>query len=120
MKYAVSTALLVSRPLDFLVVADHSDYLGVAADFVGGRPELLADATVRRWYGMVQQGGAVWRDPGFDPAQRAFYYARVLEIPTPRWTAYDAKYYGIQMPAEVPMATQERACTSPIWYTPAK
>ncbi len=60
----------------------------------------------------------LWRDPDFDPTQRAFYYARVLEIPTPRWTAYDAKYFGIQMPREVPMTTQERAYTSPIWYTP--
>lgn len=63
---------------------------------------------------------AVWKDPDFDPAQRAFYYGRVIEIPTPRWTAYDAKYYGVQMPKEVPMTTQERAYTSPIWYTPGK
>jgi hypothetical protein len=60
----------------------------------------------------------VWKDPDFDPAQRAFYYARVLEIPTPRWTAYDAKYFGVKMPPEVPMTGQERAYTSPIWYTP--
>ena len=62
---------------------------------------------------------AVWRDPEFDPAQRAFYYGRVIEIPTPRWTAYDAKYFGVKMPKEVPMTTTERAYTSPIWYTPA-
>jgi hypothetical protein len=62
----------------------------------------------------------VWKDPDFDPAQRAFYYVRVLEIPTPRWTAYDAKHYGITLPPEVPMKGQERAYTSPIWYTPAK
>jgi hypothetical protein len=61
----------------------------------------------------------VWKDPDFDPAQRAFYYVRVLEIPTPRWTAYDAKYFGITMPPGVPMKGQERAYTSPIWYTPA-
>ena len=61
----------------------------------------------------------VWKDPDFDPAQRAFYYGRVIEIPTPRWTAYDAKYFGVTMPPEVPMMTQERAYTSPIWYTPA-
>jgi hypothetical protein len=60
----------------------------------------------------------VWKDPEFDPALRAFYYVRVIEIPTPRWTAYDAKYYGIKMPSEVPMTTTERAYTSPIWYTP--
>ena len=46
---------------------------------------------------------AVWKDPDFDPSQRAFYYGRVIEIPTPRWTAYDAKYFGIPMPKEVPM-----------------
>jgi hypothetical protein len=61
---------------------------------------------------------AVWKDPDFDPKQRAFYYGRVIEIPTPRWTAYDAKRFGIQMPKEVPMTIQERAYTSPIWYTP--
>jgi hypothetical protein len=60
----------------------------------------------------------VWTDPDFDPTLRAFYYARVIEIPTPRWTAYDAKRFGVEMPKEVPMTTQERAYTSPIWYTP--
>ena len=60
----------------------------------------------------------VWQDPEFDPTLRAFYYARVIEIPTPRWTAYEAKRYGITMPPEVPMITQERAYTSPIWYSP--
>jgi hypothetical protein len=62
----------------------------------------------------------VWKDPDFDPSLRAFYYARVIEIPTPRWTAYDAKYFDIKMPKEVPMTTTDRAYTSPIWYTPAK
>jgi len=61
----------------------------------------------------------VWKDPNFDPKQRAFYYARVIEIPTPRWTAYDAKRFDVKMPKEIPMTTQERAYTSPIWYTPA-
>jgi hypothetical protein len=61
---------------------------------------------------------AVWKDPDFDPKARAVYYARVIEIPTPRWTAYDAKRFGITMSKEVPMITQERAYTSPIWYTP--
>ncbi len=62
----------------------------------------------------------VWKDSEFDASQRAFYYVRVLEIPTPRWTAYDAKYFGIKMPPEVTMKLQERAYTSPIWYTPEK
>jgi hypothetical protein len=63
---------------------------------------------------------AVWKDPEFDATQRAFYYGRVIEIPTPRWTAYDAKRFGVKMPKEVPMTTTERAYTSPIWYTPGK
>ena len=62
----------------------------------------------------------VWKDPAFDPNQRAFYYARVLEIPTPRWTAYDAKRFGVQPLPGTPMVLQERAYTSPIWYTPTK
>ena len=61
---------------------------------------------------------AVWKDPDFDPALKAFYYGRAIEIPTPRWTAYEQKRYGIAMPKEVPMTLQERAYTSPIWYTP--
>ncbi|MFN7292243.1 MAG: DUF3604 domain-containing protein, partial [bacterium] len=61
---------------------------------------------------------AVWKDPEFDSKQNAFYYARVMEIPTPRWTAYEAKRFGIELPKEIPMTTQERAYTSPIWYTP--
>lgn len=63
---------------------------------------------------------AVWKDPDFDPAQSAFYYGRVIEIPTPRWTAYDAKRFGVNMAKDVPMTTTERAYTSPIWYTPRK
>jgi len=60
----------------------------------------------------------VWKDPEFDARQSAFYYVRVIEIPTPRWTAHEAKYYEIEMPKEVPMITTERAYTSPIWYKP--
>ena len=63
---------------------------------------------------------AVWKDPNFDAKQRAFYYARVIEIPTPRWTAYDAKRFGVKMAKEVPMTVQERGYTSAIWYTPGK
>jgi hypothetical protein len=60
----------------------------------------------------------VWTDPDFDPQQKAFYYARVIEIPTPRWTAYEAKRLGAKVPRESAMITTERAYTSPIWYTP--
>jgi hypothetical protein len=60
----------------------------------------------------------VWTDPEFDASQPAFYYARVIEIPTPRWTAYEALRFGVKMTPDVPMTTQERAYTSPIWYTP--
>jgi hypothetical protein len=62
--------------------------------------------------------GAYWEDPTFDPEQRAFYYVRVIEIPKPRWTAYDQKFYGITMPEGTRMTVQDRAYTSPIWYTP--
>ncbi len=61
---------------------------------------------------------AHWVDPDFDPDQRAFYYVRVIEIPKPRWTAYDAKFFKVKMPDEVRMTVQDRAYTSPIWYTP--
>jgi hypothetical protein len=61
---------------------------------------------------------AVWTDPDFNPKHRAFYYARVLEIPTPTWQAYDSKRFGVTMPDTVPMFGQERAYTSPIWYAP--
>ncbi|BCX49647.1 conserved hypothetical protein [Haloferula helveola] len=61
---------------------------------------------------------AVWTDPDFDPTEPAFYYVRVIQIPTPRWTAYECKRFGITMPDEVPMKIQERAYTSPIWYNP--
>jgi len=60
----------------------------------------------------------VWADPDFNPAHAATYYARVLEIPTPTWQAYDSKFFEISMPEEVPLSHQERAYTSPIWYTP--
>jgi hypothetical protein len=59
---------------------------------------------------------AYWKDPEFDAQERAFYYVRVLEIPTPRWTTYDAKYFGIERPKDVPASIQDRAYTSPIWY----
>jgi hypothetical protein len=61
---------------------------------------------------------AAWTDPDFDPGQHAFYYVRVLEIPTPTWLAFDAKYFGVELPDDAVFESQERAYTSPIWYTP--
>ena len=60
----------------------------------------------------------VWTDPSFDKSLRAFYYVRVLEIPTPRWTTYDAQRFNLDLPDDVPVAIQERVYSSPIWYTP--
>ncbi|MCH2173986.1 DUF3604 domain-containing protein [Myxococcota bacterium] len=76
-----------------------------------------ATATYKNTIGDAQLA-AVWRDPDFDPNQSAFYYARVIEIPTPRWTAYDAVFFGLELADDVPTITQERAYTSPIWYDP--
>ncbi len=61
---------------------------------------------------------AVWSDPDFDPAEKAFYYVRVLEIPTPPWYVYDAFRFGTEIPENAPKTQQERAYTTPIWYTP--
>jgi hypothetical protein len=60
---------------------------------------------------------AHWEDPDFDPKQDAFYYVRVLEIPTPRWTTFDAAFFDIDRPDNVPATVQDRAYTSPIWYS---
>jgi hypothetical protein len=62
--------------------------------------------------------GAVWTDPDFDASQSAFYYVRVLEIPTPPWYLYDAFRFGVEIPKDAPTSQQERAYTTPIWYTP--
>ena len=78
------------------------------------------DAKTASWTNTIgaSELGAVWTDPDFDPQQKAFYYARVLEIPTPRWSTYDAFRFGVTIPAEAPVSTQDRAYTSPIWYAP--
>ena len=78
----------------------------------------VPEATWTNTIGDIQLS-TVWQDPDFDAAEQAFYYVRVLEIPTPRWTAYDSKRFGVSMSKEVPMTTQERAYTSPIWYIPS-
>ncbi len=79
----------------------------------------VAEATWTNTIGAPELA-TVWKDPDFDASQRAFYYARVIEIPTPRWTAYDAKRFGIKMDPKIPREAQQRAYTSPIWYTSAK
>jgi hypothetical protein len=78
------------------------------------------DLTIPSWTNTIGAAelGTVWTDPAFDPNVRAFYYARVIEIPTPRWTAYDAAKFGLDLPDDIPLKGQERAYTSPIWYTP--
>ena len=77
----------------------------------------VADAS---WINSIGDAELVgyWQDPAFNPTEPAVYYMRVLEIPTPRWTAYDAKFYGTKAEGSAPMFLQERAYTSPIWYTP--
>ncbi len=78
------------------------------------------DEATANWTNTIGAGdlGVVWTDPDFDPAQKAFYYARVLEIPTPRWSTYDAFRFGIELPEGAPVSIQERAYSSPIWYQP--
>jgi len=73
-------------------------------------------------YDILSGESRLWRQAqvDFDPDQRAFYYVRVLQIPTPRWPAYDARYYGVDPPEGTEMVTQERGYTSPIWYTPSE
>jgi len=77
----------------------------------------LAEASYLNSIGAVQLS-SVWVDPDFNPDVHAFYYARVIEIPTPRWNVYDAKFFGVKMDDQVPKIIRERAYTSPIWYTP--
>ncbi len=78
------------------------------------------DSTTATWTNDIGKSvmGAYWRDPDFDADQRAFYYMRVIEIPTPRWTTVDASVFGVEPPEAAPLEIQERAYTSPIWYTP--
>ncbi|RLD25815.1 MAG: hypothetical protein DRI70_06540 [Bacteroidetes bacterium] len=77
----------------------------------------LKDGTWSNDIGAVELS-KVWKDPNFDPTQEAFYYVRVIEIPTPRWTLYDKIRYGAELGDEIPLTTTERAYSSPIWYTP--
>ncbi|MEH6569525.1 MAG: DUF3604 domain-containing protein [Halioglobus sp.] len=92
------------------------------ADSKGKLPAVgnTVDASTASWTNSIGSSelGTVWSDPDFDPQQRAFYYARVIEIPTPRWSTYDAYRFDVPIPEGAPVSTQERAYTSPIWYTP--
>ena len=78
------------------------------------------DMSIPTWTNTIGSAelGTVWTDPEFDAQQRAFYYARVIEIPTPRWTAYDQAKFGLELPEDIPLTVQDRAYTSPIWYSP--
>jgi len=78
------------------------------------------DVEAANWLNTIgaSELGTVWTDPDFDPEHRAFYYARVIEIPTPRWIVYDAFRFGVEIPEGAETIHQERAYTSPIWYTP--
>jgi len=78
------------------------------------------DLSIPSWTNTIgaSELGTVWIDPDFDSSLRTFYYARVIEIPTPRWTAYDRVRFNLDLPSEITLKTQERAYSSPIWYTP--
>jgi hypothetical protein len=136
------------RPLGWLVVADHAESLGVPTMLERADPQLLATEVGRATYDLWEQGdlyGAfetwglnvilagedplgdpeiarpIWEEiTAFadDPEAQAFYYARVIEIPTPRWVLYDKVRLGAEIPEEATLTGQERVYTSPIWYTP--
>ena len=79
-----------------------------------------ADLEAANWTDTIgaSELAVVWSDPDFDPVKKAFYYARVIEIPTPRWIVYDAFRFGVDIPEGATAVHQERAYTSPIWYSP--
>ena len=88
---------------------------GRAREAVGSTVD-IENATFTNAIGSAALWGH-WEDPDFDASEDAFYYVRVIEIPTPRWTTYDAAFYGVPLPESVPATVQDRAYTSPIWYT---
>jgi hypothetical protein len=89
---------------------------GRAREPVGSTVD-IENATYRNTIGAPLLA-AHWQDPDFDPDEAAFYYIRVIEIPKPRWTTHDAAFFDIPLPDRVPATVQDRAYTSPIWYTP--
>jgi hypothetical protein len=106
----------VDRVYDVALSDDRAAGAGGTVPPVGNTVD-AATATYTNTIGDAALGG-FWEDPDFDPAQRAVYYVRVLEIPTPRWTTYDAVFFGVDIPEGAPISIQERAYTSPIWYSP--
>ncbi len=98
----------------------YSPYAKIGAD--GKLPPVgnTVDVEAANWTNTIgaSELAVVWTDPDFDAGQRAFYYVRVLEIPTPLWYVYDRVRLGAELPDGIPMSHQERAYTSPIWYTP--
>ena len=91
---------------------------GGALPPVGDTVDVTA-ATYRNDIGAAELSAA-WTDPDFDPSLACVYYARILEIPTPRWSTYDAVQHGKPLPDNVPASVQQRAWTSPVWYTPSE
>ena len=82
-------------------------------------PSTSSSATYRNDIGATELSAA-WTDPEFDPTLACTYYARILEIPTPRWSTYDAVKHGLPLPTNAPATVQQRAWTSPVWYTPSE
>ncbi|MFT4542626.1 MAG: hypothetical protein ACI835_005094 [Planctomycetota bacterium] len=103
---------------DVAVSAERSILNGLCSTPVGN----TVDVKAANWTNTIgaSELATVWTDPDFDPTLRAFYYVRVLEIPTPRWVCYDALRFGVEIPKGAETTHQERAYTSPIWYTPSK
>jgi len=87
---------------------------------IEGIVDVTVDLEAGTWYNTIGASElmSVWTDPEFNPDEKAFYYARVMEIPTPRWVVYDKVRMGSEIPEGAELIGQERAYTSPIWYTP--
>jgi hypothetical protein len=104
------------KVIDVAVSGDRKIINGTCSEPVGS----TVDISVPTYSNTIGEAEMelTWTDPDFDPAVRAFYYIRVIEIPTPRWTAFDAAFFEVQMTDDVKMTVQDRAYTSPIWYSP--
>ncbi len=112
-----SAGKLHERVYDIAVSGDRKiDGNGRCKEKVGS----TVDVEAANWTNTIgaSELATVWTDPDFDPAERAFYYVRVLEIPTPRWVLYDKVRFGSEIPEGTELTGQERAYSSPIWFTP--